>query len=70
MTKKYIFTKGEKYIAVDTDSGYPYETNQYMSVKTWPNIEAATEYYNHFKCEHKWQLRELHGLSMSLSLGE
>jgi len=70
MNKKYIFTKGDKYIAVDTNSGYPYETDYYLGVKTWSSAEEANEYYTHFKHKHKWQLRELNGLSMSLPLGD
>lgn len=67
--RKFIFTQGSKYIAVDSNNGQPYTTDYYLNVKTWNSIDEANSYYNHFKHNQEWQLRELHGLDMSLPLG-
>ena len=70
--KKYIFTKGDKYIGMDDNSGgYPYETESFMQVMVWNDSKAANNYYRMFvDSDIPWQLRELHGLNMSLPLGE
>lgn len=64
--KKFIFTKGKKYIAIDTNSGYPYETDYFMNVKVWSSRDDAERYEAMFK--DNWQLRELKGLDMSLPI--
>jgi hypothetical protein len=66
--KRFIFTKGNKYIGYDSHSGgYPYETDSFMRVKVWYTKEQALRYGSNFK-DKGWQLRELHGLDFSLPL--
>jgi len=68
MSDKFIFTSGEKYIAMDDVSGgYPYETDDFLQVKAWPSLDKALSYKEHFP-EKDWQVRRLHGLNMSLPL--
>jgi len=69
MVNKYIFTKGEKYIAVDFNSGYPCETDNYMLVRVWASKEDALFYKSMFK-DPKYVLRKVEGLKMSLPIFE
>lgn len=64
--KMFIFTKRNKYIAVDNNSGYPYETDYFMNVKVWNSRDDAERYEAMFK--DGWQLRKLKGLNMSLPI--
>jgi hypothetical protein len=65
---QFIFTDMDKYIAVDSSSGYPYKTDNYLSVKVWNSVEEADSYYKHFKDKENWQLRRLYGLEMGLPI--
>lgn len=67
MNIKYIFTVGCRYLALDTNSGYPYVTENYMDTRIWTSKEDALHYASLFK-DPQWKLRELHGLNMSLPL--
>ena len=61
----YIFTDKELYIAMDQDSGgYPYATENFMSVKVWGSKQDALDYKDRFS-DAEWQLRELRGLDFS-----
>jgi len=64
----FIFTKGEKYVAMDSASGgYPYVTDNFMSTKVWSTKKEAEDYYEMFN-EEKWELRKLNGLDFSLAI--
>lgn len=64
----YIFTKDDQYVGYDSNAGgYPYYTDNFMSVKVWYKLDDALKYKEMFKDE-VWQLRELNGLKFSLPI--
>jgi len=61
----YIFiTADNKYVGMDNDSGgYPYITDNCLSVHPWSSISEAKKYQESF--DGSWILMELHGLSFT-----
>jgi len=65
----YILTEADKYVALDNASGgYPYITENPMSVHVWKQKEEAIKCVKMFHKESEWKLRELYGLNFSLAL--
>ena len=57
----YIFVSNEssKYIGMDNASGgYPYETDNILSVHLWKNLHEALKYHSIFK-DKRWTLCRL-----------
>lgn len=55
--KRYVYkNKNGEFIAIDSESGYPYTSNSVWNAEHFRSIKDAENYYENFKDSCVWEL--------------